>query len=53
MSNINKKNIQRDIYPFCFSRKKKISFDDNEEIFIEENPYLGESLKTFSLMPHL
>ena len=49
MSNINKKNIQRDIYPFCFSRKKKISFDDNEEIFIEENPYLDESLKTFSL----
>ena len=49
MSNINKKNIQKDTYPFYFSGKKKLSFNDNKEIFINENPNLSDSLKNFSL----
>ena len=49
MSNINKKNIQSDTYPFCFSGKNKLRYDENEEIFIKENSYLNNSTKNFSL----
>ena len=49
MSNINKKNIQSETNAFCFLEKKKLSFNDNQEIFIKENPYLDDSFKNFSL----
>ena len=49
MSNINKKNIQSETNAFCFLEKKKLSFNDNQEIFIKENPYPDDSFKNFSL----